>query len=925
MKIFQLLIILALFPFFCTMKASPYNIAHNSRVTASSVLNEQYKADNVTDQVIRMQDKGEWASNSAMTFWGEIDYPWIQLDWDTPVSINKIILYDRPDKKTHTAGGILHFSDGSSVNVWQIPNDGSPKVVEFPAKRTKWIRFEVTDGDGVNLGLSEIEVFPSPEDYTDYISWVDPYIETTRGRYFFFVTGNQPFGMIGAAPLTRNKNQYGGGYNYNSTEVLGFPQMHCWMLSGLTLMPTTGNVNPTQGEQYWKSRFTHDGEIVQPGYHRLYLEKYNTWVEQTATDRVSFYRLTYTENTLANILFNLGGYVSTSTMVNAKVYKTSNNEITGYFDTKGRLWGGPDVVRIFFVAHFDKPFDSLDGWADKEYYSDIKELQGTTESIPRESSGWSYHDAPTSGVSARYKVQPGDQINIKMAISYVSIANAKENLKEDCNHWHFDEVRKNSQDEWNKWLGNIDVKGGTNSQRIKLYTDLWHTLLGRHKLDDFNGEYPDYTRGGVRHGSHTSNAKLQVRQLEKDKSGKPIHHMYNFDALWLTQWNLNTLWGLAYPSVLDDFAACLVQYDANGGLLPRGPNAGGYSYIMSGCPATSLITSAYQRDIMKKWSPSVAYDAMKRNHAKGGMLALDMDKELDFYIKNGYCPDNAGLTIQWAFEDWALAEMADKMGKQRDYAFFYRRANGWPNSFNKNINLILPRKKDGSWLHTNPLDGYGYIEANAWQATFGLSHNIPGLAKLMGGNDNLCQMLNYAFEQSVSDDFVYGYGGGYVSYANQPGCSNAHVFSHAGKPWLTQYWVRRVKQQAHGAITPDKGYGGHDEDQGQMGGISTLMAIGLFSLDGGSKRSPVYDITSPVFDEVTIKLDLLYYKSKEFKIKTYNNSNENCYIQRASLNGKEYNSYQIPHGILAQGGILELWLGDSPNKEWGVSNLDMLP
>lgn len=899
--------------------ASSYNIAPDSHVSASSMVNELYDAKNVVDQIIRISDQGEWASKSTMTFWGQIDYPWIQLDWDTAKCVNKVILYDRPDKKTHVAGGILRFSDGSSVNVWQIPNDGSPKVLEFPARKTQWIRFEVTDGDGENLGLSEIEVFPAPEDYTDYVSWVDPYIESARGRYFFFITGNQPFGMISAAPLTRNKNQYGGGYNYNSNYILGFPQIHCWMLSGLTFMPTTGELNPTLGEENWKSSFSHDGEIVQPGYHRLYLDKYNTWVEQTATDRVSFYRLTYTQDAPANILLNLGGYLSTTTMVNARVYKTGNQELTGSFDTKGRLWGGPDVVKIFFIAQFDKPFDSLDGWVDKEYSHDIEELQGNPESKPRSNSGWCYHDAPTTGVSVKYKVRRGEQVNVKMAISYVSIDNARENLKKDCNHWNFDKVRKDSQEEWNQWLGTIDVKGGTEAQKIKLYTDLWHTLLGRHKIDDYNGEYPDYTRGGVRKGTHTLNAGLQVKQLKKDSSKKTVHHMYNSDAFWLTQWNLNTLWGLAYPSVLDDFAASLIQYSMNGDLLPRGPCAGGYSYIMTGCPATSLITSAYQRDITKKWSPSVAYSMMKKNHAKEGMLALDMDQELNFYIQHGYCPDNAGLTIQWAFEDWALAEMAAKMGKKKDFAYYHKRSSGWDNSFNKDLKLILPKKADGNWLHTNPFSGEGFVEANAWQATFGLSHDIPKLATLMGGNDSLCLMLNHAFEQAAPTDFVYGYSDGYVSYANQPGCSNAHVFAHAGKPWLTQYWVRRVKEQAHGAITPDKGYGGHDEDQGQMGGISTLMAIGLFSLDGGSKFHPVYDITSPVFDEVTIKLDPAYYEGKAFKIKTYNNSKDNCYIQRARLNGKEYNSYQLPHSVFAQGGILELWLGNTPTK-WGVAD-----
>lgn len=252
-------------------------------------------------------------------------------------------------------------------------------------------------------------------------------------------------------------------------------------------------------------------------------------MEQTTTDRVSFYRLTYTEDATAHILLNLGGYVATSTMVNAHVNKTSSNELTGYFDTKGRLWGGPDVVRIYFAVCFDKPFESLDGWADKECFPDIEELQGTTESTPRSDSGWSYHDAPTSGVSAQYQVRRGEQVCLKMAVSYVSIANAKENLETECNHWDFDKVRRDSQEEWNQWLGKIDVKGDR-CTKIKFYTDLWHTLLGRHKIDDCNGEYPDYTQGGTRKGTHTLNAECQIRQLEKDKMGNSIHHMYNSDA-----------------------------------------------------------------------------------------------------------------------------------------------------------------------------------------------------------------------------------------------------------------------------------------------------------------------------------------------------------------------------------------------------------
>lgn len=901
---------------FCkqSMYAGPGSIAYKASITASSVLNEKSKANNVIDGIIRTNGAGEWISKSSVTFWGYIDYPWIQLDWEKPQAINKIILYDRATEAAHNAGGTLIFSNGTRLPVFEIPNNGAPKVVSFPEQTVSWVRFETTDADGPGIGLSEIEVYPSPSQISDPVAWVDPYIESARGRYFYFVTGSQPFGMISAAPLTRNKNQYGGGYNYNSTEVLGFPQVHCWMLAGVTLMPTTGAVAPNNGEQGWKSKFSHEAEIVQPGYHRLYLDNYDTWVEQTAGDRVSFYRFTYTKDALTNILVNLGGYVSTATMTDARVEKVSNTRIEGSVNTTGRLWGGPENVRIYFAIDFEKPFEKLNGWDSKQELFDVKTVTGSPEKKAKNNGAMSYYDAPTTGVSAQYHVKAGETVQMKVAVSYTNVENARRNLESECKHWNFDQLRETSQKEWNEMLGRIAVKGGNNDQKKKFYTDLWHVLLGRHKLDDVSGDYPDNT-DGERRGSFTVNTKFKIRTLPKDENGKVKFHMYNSDAFWLTQWNLNILWGLAWPEVLDDFAASLIQYAENGKLLPRGPCGGGYSYIMTGCPASNLIACAYQKDVLKKKPVAIAYEVMKQNHAPGGMMGGK--EEMEFYIKNGYYPSNAGITVEIAFQDWALAQMAQKLGKKKDAAYFTRRSQGWTKLFDPEQKLIFPKTKEGGWLHKNPLDGNGWIEANAWQATWSVSHGINQLANMMGGTDTLCKMLNYAFEKAKDQDFVFGYGAGYMSYANQPGCSNAHVFNYAGRPDLTQYWVRRVNEQAYGAVTPDKGYGGHDEDQGQMGGVSALTSIGLFSLNGNCSINPVYDITSPVFDEIVIKLNNDYYPGKEFVIKTYDNSKTNCYIQKATLNGKEHNQFFFSHADFSKGGVLELWLGAQPNLSWG--------
>lgn len=885
------------------VSAGPGNIAPQANVTASTSLNANYSQNNVIDGIIGIEDKGEWACEGVTTNWGYIRFPWIKLTWNTPQTINKIVLYDRPSLQEHIAGGKLVFSDGSVVWVNEIPNDGSGKAVHFEPRSIHWVQFVVTDGTGKDLGLSEMEVFPAAGEEVDFVSRVDPYIETNRGRYFFFVTGGLPFGLVGAAPHTRNKNQNGGGYNYNEKNILGFGQVHDWMMGGVEIMPSVQTADPSLGEEGWKSEFSHDDEIVQPGYHRVFLKDHKIRVDQTATDRVSFYKFQYQKDSKARIIINLGGVLPNCRMTDAQITRISENEIHGSFSTVDRFWGGPKDVKLFFVIQFDKPFTRLTAWNGGAMHQDVSEISGDTLTV-----------------TAEYDLKKGEIIQMKTALSYTSVENAKNNLEHECTTWDFEYVKNAAQTIWNQWLGKIEVKGGTRAQQVKFYTDLWHVLLGRHKINDVSGDYPDRTTG-ERDGTFTD-AVFKIKTLPKDASGNLLFNMYNSDALWLTQWNLNILWGLAWPQVLDDFAASMIEYANNGYMLPRGPSGGGYSYIMTSCPATNLIISAFMKGLLKKADSNHAYEVIKRNHLPGGMLGSKED--IRFYTKHGYWKNNAGISIEASFQDWGIAQMAKKMGRNKDEKFFAKRAAGWKNLFEPNHRLIFPKDSKGNFIHHDPLSGEGWVEANAWQATWGLSHALPELSKMMGGNDSFTTKLNFAFEQSRADDFVYGYTQGYVSYANQPGCSNAHVFSHGGKPWLTQYWVRKVQEQAYGGITPDLGYGGHDEDQGQMGGVSALMSIGLFNVVGNQSVKPVYEITSPIFDEVIIRLDKLYYEGKEFRIKTHNNSHRNDYIQKAMLNGQTLNDFYFSHETFSKGGTLEIWLGDSPNKSWGTGSLPEL-
>ena len=847
------------------------------------------------DGIKQKHGTGEWIGDSPNHWWGEIVYPAVEMTWKRPQKVNKVVVYDRPSLEEHMAAAVLKFSDGSEEHVFAVPNDGSAKTIVFEPREVAGMKLEVVDGVGVNIGLSEIEVYYDPaarpearrrKDFTDFVSYVDPTIETGRGRWFFCTPGSRPFGMVCASAYTRNKNQGGGGYNYNSTAILGFANIHAWIMSGINIMPVTGEVNPNLGEKGWKSSFTHETEIMEPGYHKVFLDRYKTQVEYTSTDRVAFYRLTYSEAARAKLLLQLGGFVGAASYVDGRAKLVSPTRIEGSHGMTDRLWGGPKLSHVYYVIELDRPIRRMDGWKGAtEKLNDIRDFSNPVPEgrIKQDKRKYLFRNLPEeqAGISLAYDVTAGDKVKVKIGISYTSIENARNNLNAECAHWDFDRVRNAARSEWNQWLGKIDVKGGETNTRVKFYTDLWHVLLGRHKIDDFNGDYPTYMGQDNADGI----VPLVVKTVPKDASGKPKFHMYNSDALWLTMWNLNTLWGLGWPEMLDEFSASMIEYADVGGHLPRGPSAGGYTGIMTGCPSTSLITATWQKNLLTKVDEEKAYDAMKRSHP--------------LLIKNA----GVGEKVQGAFEYWALAQMAEEIGRNADAQSYQTWIDGWKEYYDPEKKLL-----SGHW-----------IEANDWQGTFGVSHDIKGLATLMGGPDELSKRLNYAFEQGASSDFVYTYNEGYVSYANQPGCSNAHVFNHAGCPWLSQYWVRRVSRQAYGGTNPNIGYGGHDEDQGQMGGVSALMKLGLFSLRGTSSKEPIYEMTAPEFDEITIKLDPRYYSGREFKVKTYNNSPENIYIQKAELNGAALQTCWFYHKDFARGGLLELWLGPIPNKMWGES------
>lgn len=751
----------------------------------------------------------------------------------------------------------------------------------------------------------------------NYVDLVNPFVDSHRSRWFFFSSACRPFGMVSLSPDTDTEHSWGSGYLYDSKQIRCFSHVHNWQMSGVAVMPTVGEFKGHLGMNAYQSAFTHDGEIAKPGYHKVKLTDYDITAELTSTMRVGFHCYTFPKSDASYILFDTGAFLAHGPTAYSEVWKVSDKEIAGW-EMMERTGRRPKDTPVYFYAQLSKPMDKVVSW---------REGRIESNSNPERISG------KNAGMAVRFKTEKDEKVMLKVAISYVSVEQARKNMLMELSGWDFEQVKQSSFSEWNDWLGRIEVEGGSREQQIKLYTDLWHALLGRHVVSDADGHYMDMTSDFPR-----------IRQIPLGEDGKPLYNHHNFDAWWGSHWSLNILWSMAYPEVMDNFCNTMIDMYQNGGLIPRGPSGGNYTYVMIGDPAVSFFASAYNKGI-RNYDAELAYEGLRKNAFVGGIrdhAGYEHSKTaysggMKYYEEWGYVPDGrkdvegmhttgASMTLEYAYQDWCLAQMAKTMGKLQDYEFFMKRSKNYRNLWNPESGYMQPRGEDGNWLpYFDPLElteKGGFCESNSAIYSHYVPHDMAGLIELYGGADQYVKRLNANFEKSESYGFFRSNKtkeGNWTDYGNQPGTGMAHLFSYAGAPWLTQKWVRKVKA-AYCDVTP---YGGYrdDEDQGQMGALGVLMAIGLFEVDGGCAEKPFYEITSPLFDKVTIHLDNRYYSGKTFQIITKGNSTDNMYIQNASLNGKKWNKCWFYHEDFIKGGTLELKLGAKPNKKWGVEEL----
>ncbi|MDZ7722255.1 MAG: GH92 family glycosyl hydrolase [candidate division KSB1 bacterium] len=763
----------------------------------------------------------------------------------------------------------------------------------------------------------------NPLSAKDPVDLVDPFVDSANSRWFFFSSACRPFGMVNLSPDNLVEGAWGSGYRYNVDHIKGFSHIHAWQLAGISVLPVVGDVDPRQGPQVYGSSFAHEREKATPGYHLVHLSDYNIKAELTSTTRVGMHRYTFPKDKPAKVILNLGRQLGPAEMIDGQAIRISDTELEGY-TVNGPTIRRPKSCPVYFVMQFNQPIKSLDAWQRDTWYTNIQDVSGDS-----------------CGALVQFGIL-NKPLLVKVGISYVSIEQARLNLNSELPHWDFDQVRQESRDEWNRWLSKIEIQGSSHKQQTRFYTDLWHALQGRRIISDVNGKYSDMT-----------GPEQRIRQIPLDENGEPKFNHYNSDSFWGAQWTLNTLWHLVYPRVTEEFCNSMLMMYKDGGLIPRGPSGGNYTYVMTGASSTPFFVSAWMKGI-RGFDIKTAYEGLRKNHLPGGLMSkvgyehdTFIGGGIEDYIEKGYVPyplneqrwgfhqDGAGQTLEYAYQDWTLSQLAAELGKEDDAALFQKRAEHYKHLYDPYTDWMRPKNRDGSWLIPfDPLQyDDGWVEATAAQFTYFVPHDVKGLIKLMDTREAFTDKLNTAFEKDTQHNFVSVKTRDkeettrnrrrYINYGNQPSMQLAFLFNYSGAPWLTQYWSRQVIDRVYSDVTPQKGYSG-DEDQGLMGALNVLMKIGLFEMRGGAAREPVYEIGSPIFDQITIHLDERYYPGKTFVIRTKNNSRENLYIQSAELNDQSLNKPWFYHKDLVKGGELELTLGAEPNTNWG-SGLDNAP
>jgi predicted alpha-1,2-mannosidase len=704
----------------------------------------------------------------------------------------------------------------------------------------------------------------------NFLQYVDPFIGTAAHGHTY-PGASAPFGMVQLSPDTRPSMldwDACSGYHYSDTLLYGFSHTH---LNG-TGVPDYCDLLflPFVGKPYLENRdnaapFRKDQEKAEAGYYSVLLKNEGIQAELTATTRVGVHRYTFPANQQqAHILIDLR---HRDEVLDASLKIINNQEIAGH--RVSSAWAR--TQHLYFVARFSQPF----------FNTRVLDMTQT----PRVSDQQA-HSTAIVGLLDFYN--NGTPLVITVGISGTSIEAARKNLETECAHFDFDQVKRETQAQWQKQLAKITVEGGTNAQKTAFYTALYHTMLTPNTWSDVTGQY----RG---------------RDMEVHAGSR--HTQYTVFSLWDTYRACNPLYTLLEPTRVNDFVQTFLRQYEQGGLLPVWELAGNETECMIGNHAIPVIADAYQKGL-RGFDAEEALEAMMKS-ANSARFGLPLYRQLGF-IPSDMEPESVSKTLEYAFDDWCIAQMAQMMGKKDIYNTFIQRAQSYKNVFDP-ASGFFRGKNNASWHQPfDPFEvNFNYTEANAWQYRFAAPQDITGMMRMLGGKKAFAAQLDSLFtveprtrgrEQADITGLI-----GQYAQGNEPSHHMAYLYNYTAQPWKTQQRVRQIMDQLY-TDQPD-GLSGN-EDCGQMSAWLVFSAMGFYPVVPASGQ---YVLGTPLFEKITLSLD----NGKQLVIRAPGVSNDRFYIKNARWNGQPWTQTWFTHQDLLKGAEIVLDMDSKPSK-WGT-------
>lgn len=728
----------------------------------------------------------------------------------------------------------------------------------------------------------------------DPVDYVNPFIGTTN-----YGTTNPgavcpqgmmsvvPFNVMGAVEGNRDKDSrwWSTPYEHNNVFFTGYAHVNlsgvgCPELGSLLLMPTTGELEV----DYMKYGSHYTDEQASPGYYSNILTKYGIKTEVTATPRSGRARFTFPEGK-GNILLNLGEGLTNES--GATVRFVNDREIEGSKLLGTFCYNPQSVFPIYFVMRIDKQPGDRGYWKKMRPMTVEAQWDSTAGTRKIYTSYLKEMSGDDIGTWFTFDTREGETIEVSIGVSFVSIENARENLEAEQAGRTFDDLRQAARAAWRNDLSRILVEGGTDDQRTVLYTALYHFLIHPNILNDINGEYP---------------------AMESNEILTAQGRRYTVFSLWDTYRNVHQLMTLLFPDRQLDMVRTMIDMYREHGWLPKWELYGRETLTMEGDPAIPVIVDTWMKGL-RDFDLETAYEAMRKSATAPGAENL-MRPDADDYFNLGYVPlreqyDNSvSHALEYYIADFSLSRLAAALGRKEDAKLFYERSLGYRHYFCPEYGTLRPKLPDGTFYAPfNPEQGAnfepcpGFHESSAWNYTFYVPHDIPGLTRLMGGRKAFIDKLQHVFDAGLYDP------------ANEPDIAYPYLFSYfKGEEWRTQKLVKELLAKYFKAA-PD-GIPGND-DTGTMSAWAIFSMLGFYPDCPGL---PEYTLTAPTFDKVTIQLDSRYYPQKELVITTVRPTSDANYIKGIKVGGKAYKGFRISHDQWVNAGQVEFILQERPSS-----------